>query len=39
MKVAVANAETALLKKADIVIDSNNNDGVGRFLFHLCGNS
>ena len=37
MKVAVANAETDLLEKADIVIPSNNDDGVARFLDHLCG--
>ena len=37
MKVAVANAEADLLKKADIVIPSNNDDGVARFLDHLCG--
>ena len=39
MKVAVANAEPVLLNNADVIIDSNNDDGVGRFLFHLCGNS
>ena len=36
MKVAVANAEKDLLEKADIVIPSNNDDGVARFLDHLC---
>ena len=37
MKVAVANAEIDLLEKADIVIPSNNDDGVARFLDQLCG--
>ena len=39
MKVAVANAETDLLEKAEIIISSNNDDGVARFLDQLCGDS
>ena len=35
IKVAVANAEPALLEKADVVIGSNDEDGVARFLKEL----
>jgi Cof subfamily protein (haloacid dehalogenase superfamily) len=38
IKAAVANAEPVLLEKADIVIGSNNDDGVARFLDELCRN-
>lgn len=36
MKVAVANAEPALLERADMIIGSNDDDGVARFLHVLC---
>lgn len=36
MKVAVANAEPAVLDRADRIIGSNNEDGVARFLNDLC---
>lgn len=39
IKVAVANAEPAVLAKADRIIGSNNDDGVARFLNELCGDS
>lgn len=35
-KVAVANAEPAILEEADIVIGSNDDDGVAKFLHDLC---
>ncbi len=38
IKAAVANAEPALLEKADVVIGSNDDDGVARFLKELSRN-
>lgn len=37
IKVAVANAEPGLLDQADVIIGSNNDNGVARFLHDLCG--
>lgn|GEM_PF-6179146 len=36
IKVAVANAESAVLNRADVIIGSNDDDGVARFLNDLC---
>ena len=33
---AVANAESAVLNRADVIIGSNDDDGVARFLNDLC---
>jgi hydroxymethylpyrimidine pyrophosphatase-like HAD family hydrolase len=34
--VAVGNAELCLKEKADLVIESNDNQGVAKFLSNLC---